>query len=167
MLTRSELEKLALYLHDQPDRRVRLADAAAVIGDSSALQLDDVIHAAVLGDAAAMERGFERLLAEGEAPQRVLRMASLLLMRLLRLHADASGGKGLEAAVKAARPPIFWKLQDSYLKAMRRWTPSALGEGLALLQDAERRCRTGQPETAVCRAALASLLRLPRSVPRR
>lgn len=167
MLTRSELEKLALYLDDRTERRVSLADAAAVVGDSSALQLDDVINAAVLGDAPTMEQGFDRLLAEGEPPQRVLRMASLLLMRLLRLHLDAAGGRGLESVVKAARPPIFWKLQDSYLAALRRWEPAALTQGLALLQDAERRCRSGQPETAVCWAALTSLLRLPRPGRRR
>lgn len=161
LLTQREVEKLALYMADAPERRVRLEDAAAVVGDSAALDLDDIVHAAILGDAAKVERGLARLLAEGGPPQRVLRAAANVLMRLLRLQAEVSAGTPAMTAIKAARPPIFWKLEGTYAQALRRWSACRLLEGLALLQEAETRCRTGQPEPVICRAALASLIRLP------
>ena len=49
-LTRSEIDKLALYLADAPSSRVTLDDAAAILGDSSAMSIDEVVQAAVLGD---------------------------------------------------------------------------------------------------------------------
>ena len=55
-ITRSEIAKLALYFADPADRRpaprVTLEAAAQVVGDSAALDLDDLVHAAALGDSA-------------------------------------------------------------------------------------------------------------------
>ena len=78
-LTCGEIEKLDLYLQDAPGRRVTLADAAAVVGDSSALRLDDAVHAAVDGDGPALDGLLDRLFAEGEAPQRILRVTAAFL----------------------------------------------------------------------------------------
>ena len=108
-MTRAEIAKLALYLADQPGRRVSLADVAAVVGDSSALGLDDAVHAAVLGRRAELERALDRLLAEGEAPVRLLRVAASFLMRLLRLQGGSRAARSVDAAVAAARPPIFFR----------------------------------------------------------
>ena len=47
-LTRSELDKLVLYVGKGP--RVTLADAAAMVGDSAERTLDDLSHAVAGGD---------------------------------------------------------------------------------------------------------------------
>lgn len=157
-LTRSEIEKLDLYLADAPKRRVALADAVAVIGDSSALRVDDAIQAAVSGDARALDAALDRLLAEGEAPQRIMRVTAAFLLRLLRLRAEMAGGADLEAAIASARPPVHFSIRPLVARAMRRWSGDALVEGLALLQAAEQRSRsTGAPEALICRAALGGL----------
>lgn len=162
-LTRSEIEKLSLYLADAPARRATLADVAAVVGDSSALDLDDAIHAAVLGERAKLERALDRLLAEGEAPVRILRSAASFLMRMLRLQAEISGGATIEAAIKAARPPVHFRVEPVLAAALRRWGGDALMAGLALLQAAETRCKSAQaPEALICRATLAQLGTLAR-----
>jgi DNA polymerase-3 subunit delta len=160
-LTRVEIEKLALYLADAPQARVTLADAAAVVGDSSALSLDDAVRAALLGEQAALDAALDRLLAEGEAPVRLLRTVASFLLRLLRLRADIAGGVPLEAAIKAARPPIHFSLEPLVRTALGRWHGEALIEGVAILQAAEIRCKsTGMPEALICRAALGQLGRL-------
>jgi DNA polymerase-3 subunit delta len=165
-LTRSELEKLTLYMADAPGRRVGLADVAAVVGDSSAMGVEDAVHAAAMGDAARLERSLDRLLAEGQAPARFLRAASAYLLRLLRLRAEMAGGLSAEAVVAAARPPLPPNVRKSMAAALQRWEPGALMAGLGLIQAAEIRCRsTGAPEPLLVRAALSQLGTLPRRHP--
>lgn len=159
-LTRGEIEKLALYL-GPGTRRVTRADAMAVVGDSSALGLDDAVQAAILGQRAALETALDRLLAEGEAPVRLLRATATFVLRLLRLKAEIAGGTPVEAALKAARPPIHFSVERQVRAALQRWSAEALMTALSLLQTAETRCKsTAAPESLVCRAALAQLATL-------
>lgn len=162
-LTRSEIAKLALYLADQPGRRVTLLDAATMVGDSSALSLDDLARAAALGDHRKLDRLLDRLLAEGEAPVRILRTTSSFLLRLLRLRADMAAGASMETALDRAKPPIHFRAKEAVATALRAWPADALTRGLALLQEAETRCKsTGMPDALICRAALANLGKLSR-----
>lgn len=167
-LTRSEIDKLDLYVGDAPQRKVTLADVVAVIGDSSALSLDDMVHAAVLGRQAELDAALDRLLAEGEAPVRLLRVTSTFLLRLLRLRAEIAAGVGVEAAIKAARPPIHFSAVPVVRATLQRWSGDALIGGLALLQVAESRCKsTAAPEALIVRAALMQLAGLTRRPERR
>ena len=157
-VTRAEIAKLALYVADQPGQQVTLEDVVAVVGDSSVLGLEDAVHAAVLGRRAELERSLDRLLAEGQAPIRLLRVAASFLLRLLRLQGSLEGGASIEAAVAAARPPIFFRQRPVIADALRRWPADAVVNGLALLQAAEIRCKTaGAPEALICRAVLVQL----------
>ncbi len=157
-VTRAEIAKLALYQSDRPGARVTLADAAAVVGDSSALGIEDVVDSALLGRRRDLERALDRLLAEGEAPLRLIGAAARTVLRLLRLSAVAADGS-IEAAVAGARPPIFWKQKAVFVEILRRWTPDRLAHALALLQAAELRCKSagGSPDAGLCRAVLAQL----------
>ncbi|MEK0081837.1 DNA polymerase III subunit delta [Benzoatithermus flavus] len=162
-VTRAEIEKLALYLADAPGQRATLADVTAVVGDSSALGIEDAVQAAVLGETVRLDRALDRLLAEGEAPVRILRSTAAYLLRLLRLHGEVAGGSSAQAAVAALRPPLPPRVQEGMVKALQRWDGDALVGGLTLLQTAETRCKsTGMPEALICRAALARLGMLPK-----
>ena len=157
-VTRAELAKLALYMADRPGARVTLEDVASVVGDSSALGMDDLVTAAMLGRRAQLDRGLDRLLAEGEAPLRLISAAARSFMRLLRLAAVAADSS-VEAAIAGARPPIFWKQRDLYLAALRHWQPERAARAVALLQATELRCKSagGTPDAALCRAVLAQI----------
>jgi DNA polymerase-3 subunit delta len=157
-VTRAELAKLALYVAGQPAAKVTLDDVVAVVGDSSVLGLDDAVHAAVLGRRAELEHSLDRLLAEGQPPIRLLKVAAALLLRLLRLQGALEGGGSIDAAIAGARPPIFFRQRPVIAEALRRWPADALAAGLALLQAAEIRCKTaGAPEALICRAVLVQL----------
>ncbi len=85
LVTRSELEKLALYAGN--GGRIELADALACVGDSTALSLDDVIFAAADGDAARLEGSLFRCLQEGQSAVGILRA---VMRHFQRLHLAAS-----------------------------------------------------------------------------
>lgn len=161
-VTRAEIAKLALYMVDRPGAMVSLADVVAVVGDSSALEVEDAITAVLIGRGAELDHAAARLLAEGEAPVRLIRAAAGVLTRLLRLSGAVAAGSSIEAAVAAARPPIFYRLQKPFADALKRWSPAMLTHGLGLLQAAELRCKSaGAPDALLCQAVFAQLARLP------
>ena len=111
LLTRSELEKLALYAGDGRPGRAR--DAMLSVGDSAALALDDAVMAAAEGDMARLERVLDRVFQEGESPVSVVRAVLRHLHRLHVLAARVAAGTPVDEVLRAARPPIFFKHQDS------------------------------------------------------
>jgi DNA polymerase-3 subunit delta len=159
-VTRSELDKLALYLGDGPDgagsaRRATLDAVAAVVGDSAALGLDDLVHGAALGQMAAVERCLERLLGEGEHPVRLVRAQANHFARLHRLAALVERGEPVERVIERARPPIHFRRKSSVRAELRLWSAARAARVLARLLAAEIACKTtGWPARALCREAL-------------
>lgn len=163
-ITRQELEKLALYLGPADPggsgtgaartRRLTLADAEAVVGDSSALTLDDLALALADGDSAALDRAYGRALAEGSDAIAILRAAA---RHFLRLHQVASAADA-RAAIKALRPPVFFKLEQRFLAQLRLWPLQRLAEALERLIEAEARIKTNaQPKDAIAERALLEI----------
>jgi DNA polymerase III subunit delta len=157
-VTRAELDKLALYLDDAADggaRRATLADVAAVVGDSAALGLDDLVHAVARGDLAAAQRCVERLLGTGEHPVRLVRAQANHFARLHRLAALLERGEPLERVIERARPPIHFRRKSSVRAELRLWSAERAARALARLIEAEIACKTtGWPARALCREAL-------------
>lgn len=156
MMSRSELEKLALYVGD--GNEATLDDAMICVGDSATMTLDDAVNAACSGDQAALSRALERLFREGGTPVGVLRAT---LRHLQRLHLAASrvaDGQAPDRAMQALRPPVFFKNQAAFKSQLSRWPVRRLEQALESIFDAERDCKTtGMPAEAVCSRALMRL----------
>jgi DNA polymerase-3 subunit delta len=156
LLTRSELEKLSLYAGD--GGRVELDDARAAIADTAALALDDAVLAAADGDAAALDRALGRVFQEGESAVTVIRALLRHLYRLHTLAARVAVGASPDEAIRAARPPIFFKQQDHFRRQLARWSEAELRRRLDALTAAEILMKTtGVPAETICRAAMFSL----------
>jgi DNA polymerase-3 subunit delta len=157
LLTRAELEKLTLYAGE--GGRLELEDARAVIADAAALSLDDAVLAAAEGNPAALDRALTRVFQEGESPVSVIRA---LLRHLQRLHTLSAriGGGSVDEAIRNARPPIFFKQQDSYRRQLSRWSERRLRDALDRVAEAEFRMKlTGSPAETLCRAAMLDVAR--------
>jgi DNA polymerase-3 subunit delta len=157
--TRSELEKLALYVG--PGNRVDLDAAMTCVGDLAGLSLDDALFAATTGDVATADRALEAAVAEGAAPVQVLRAALGHLQKLHRARL-AMDEQGLAAAdaVKGIRPPVFYQKVGAFTRSLGLWPTATLTAAMASLAEAERGCkRTGYPDQALCRNAILTLAR--------
>jgi DNA polymerase III subunit delta len=156
LLTRAELEKLALYAGD--GATVNLDDARHSVADSAGLSLDDAILAAAEGKTAALDRALSRVFQEGESPVTVVRATLRHLQRLHTLAARAARGEAIDAVLRGARPPIFFKQQDSFRRQLDLWREPALRRQLAQLSDAEAQLKaTGVPAETLCRATLLAV----------
>jgi DNA polymerase-3 subunit delta len=165
LLTRSELEKLTLYAGD--GGRIDLADAQAVVSDSAALSLDDAVLAAAEGDAAGLDRALARVFQEGESAVTIIRALLRHMQRLHVLSAQLGSGASIDTVVRSARPPIFFKQQDSYRRQLTRWNEARLRDALDRLAAAEFRMKqTGLPAETLCREAMFAVAQMARGAGR-
>jgi DNA polymerase III subunit delta len=161
LLTRAELEKLALYAGE--GGRLELEEARAVIADAAALSLDDAVLAAADGDPTALDRALARVFQEGDSPVSVIRALLRHLQRLHALAARVAAGGSAEEAIRGARPPIFFKQQDSFRRQLSRWSEVQLRDALDRVGEVEFRMKlTGVPAEILCRAAMLELAGAPR-----
>ncbi len=153
MITRNEIAKLALYVGGESE--VRLADAEACIGDSAALGLDDLIDQAATGKRAELDRTLCRLYLEGTSPITVLRAAARHFQSLHYVSGTIAAGEPMDLAIKALRPPLFFKRKANFQAQLQQWPPERLAAVLASLTRAEADCKTtGMPAGAICARAL-------------
>ena len=154
-VTRSELEKLALYA--MGDKTVTGAHVEAVMGDESELRMDETFDAAGEGDYGRLDTSLMRLWAAGTSPVGVLRQAMPHFQRLLLVRAEADGGTDPGLAMKKLRPPLHFARANSFRAQVMRWTAVRLEEALTLLYEAEALAKTTAvpAEAATARALLS------------
>ncbi|GAB6855051.1 DNA polymerase III subunit delta [Asaia astilbis] len=162
---RSEVEKLILYAGE--GGKLSLDDVQECIGDSASATLDDATNAAMAGERALADMALERALADGLSPIALARACLSLMTRLQRVLVSMDEGKSRQEAIKALRPPVFFKRMDSFTKALERWDKAGLGRACEAVQGFELACKqTGCPDLALSRRLIAQLCLGPRSFQR-
>jgi DNA polymerase-3 subunit delta len=162
LLTRVELEKLALYAGE--GNQIGLDDVRLSIGDSAALATDDAVMSAAEGDAARVDRVLDRVFQEGESPVSVARAMLRHLHRLHMLAARLAAGATIAEVVRTARPPIFYRQEDSFKRQLMLWDEAGLRAQLDRIAQAELHMKlTGLPAETVCRKAMLAVAQATRS----
>lgn len=158
-LVRREIEKLALHAGGTSGlATITVADAEAVIGDVTALTLEDIAAATAAGDQAGLGRQLGKAFLHGESPVSVLRAMLRYLHRMLEATALRERGASPEAAMAALRPPVFFRQQRSFSAALGTWSSAKLVVALDLVLEAEVACKTTAiPAEAVCGYTLARI----------
>lgn len=157
-VTRSELEKLALYAGE--GGRVSFEDAVACVGDTSLLSIDDVIFAAADGEPKKLETALARALAEGENPISIIRAVMRHFHRLHLAGSRIAAGSSPEDALRALRPPVFFKYEERFKSQLTRWPPRRVAQALAALTEAELNMkRSILPQETIGRAVLFDIAR--------
>ena len=163
LATRSEIAKLALYVHGR--REVTLDDVDAVMSDVSSLAVDQVVDAAFGGDRARIDQGYRRLEAEGTSGSVVLGAALRHAMALLSARADIDAGRGSEEALRAFRG-LHFRRQDAVKRQIGQWPGAALQRAVARLQTGvleSRRSAVGEAVASRTLFEIAAAARASRS----
>ena len=171
LVTRGELEKLALYAGgtatekatggNQATATVTLEDAMASIGDNAAVSLDSVVYATASGNVGALDRALDRALQEGTTTVAMVRALGQHLQKLHLVLGLIEEGASPDKAFAALKPAIIFKFKDEFQAQVRRWRVDRLGAALALLTEAEADCKsTGFPAVAGCHRALIRLAQM-------
>jgi len=150
MVSRSELEKLALYMGNDGGE-VSLSDAMTCIGDSANMTLDDLAFAAASGDLDHLTRLIDRVKQEGATAVAILRVLARHFQRLYLANGLVAEGKSPEEAMKMLRPPVFFKQTGAFRVQCSRWTAGRLETILDSIGEAEAACKsTGAPSDMIC-----------------
>ena len=172
--SRSEIDKLLLYKEGDGAKTVSLEDALAVLGDTAAIGIDDVVAATFDGELVALDRALDRVFAEGGNP--------VQLVRALQRHADqlhlvaghaagfgGTGGGNLEGAMFKARGlPRGGPVRQRFERHLRAWPLGRLGSALQVILRAEQDCKsTGYPDEAIARRLCLALASSARSARQR
>ena len=151
--TRSEIDKLMLYKQGDGTKAVTLADALAVLGDTSAIGIDDVVGATFTGNFIELDRALDRVFAEGGHP--------VQLVRALQRHAEnlhfvaglkAAGVPTDVALGKLRGVPRFGPVRQRFERHAGSWSLKVLGSALQEIVKAELECKsTGLPDETIAR----------------
>jgi len=134
LATRSELEKLILYVGDR--KVVTTADIEAVVGDTTESETDRIIDAALLGNHEELDTGLERLRAEGGSPSSLATLALRHLIHLQSLRLALDSGERADAVLRGARPPVNFRRKAAMEASLKRWPQEALREARRLADGA-------------------------------
>jgi DNA polymerase III subunit delta len=156
--SRSEVDKLLLYKEGDGSKTVTLDDAVAVLGDTAAIGIDNVIAATFDGELVALDRALDRVFSEGGNPVQLVRALQRHAdqLHLVAGHVAGSNGKGggnLEAAMFKARGlPRGGPVRQRFERHVRAWPLARLSAALQVILEAEIQCKTtGLPDEAIAR----------------
>jgi len=156
MISRMELEKLATYAFGAGE--VTLEDAEAVVGDGAVNSIDDIVYSTSEGNIFNLDRALQRVFDEGINSVAVVRAAQRHFQRLHRAAGAVAAGNTPDQAMKALRPPVFFKRAASFRGQLQAWNVSSLAGALKALTDAEIACKTtGIPAETSCRRILLGI----------
>ncbi|MGE0211680.1 MAG: DNA polymerase III subunit delta [Parvibaculaceae bacterium] len=163
--SRSEIEKLVLYCLGTG--RITREDVLAVSGDASAASLEDVVDAALEGDAGSAIASLARLQGGGLPPATILGSGHAHVLRLSALSLEIEAGASREAAVRSARPPIFFARQPRVARQLALWNREALVSAARTLSHAVAQTRAYPAlETALAERAVLALARRSQAMKR-
>jgi DNA polymerase-3 subunit delta len=137
LLTRQEIEKLSLYAAGKA--QIESSDIDAIIADSSALLVDQIVFS---GNPAEADHALERALQENQAPDYLLSSAlrHAVLLRNARFQQEA--GRSVADIERDSR--IFYKRQAVFRQQLARWTIDALENAIGLLGDGQNLLRNSK-----------------------
>lgn len=153
LASRGEIAKLALYAKGRGP--VGVEDVRAIVGDASALALDDVVDAALAGETRAAVGALAKAFGAATRPDAVL---GALLRGLTGLHQMAlqvEGGSTPERVIEGARPQVHFSRKPRLTAALRAWSAPRLLKALLAVDDAILAGRRNAPlSDAICERAV-------------
>ena len=161
-VTRSELEKLILYVGEE--KTVTVDHVRAAMGNESDLRMEECCDAAGDGDFRALDTALARLWLAGTSPVAILRLALGHFQRLALVRSEYDNGGDMQSAIRKLRPPLHFRRSDSFKAQISRWTEAKLEDAQSILYEAEAFTKTtGVPGEAACGRALFSIAALARA----
>lgn len=132
MASRSELQKLALYMRDE--KHVTRDDILVAISDVAESSVDEIIDAALTGDVTTADAALTRGLASSGATFQILSGAMRQLQSLHLMRAAIEKGASASGVMAAARPPVHFSRRTAIEKTLSVWTAERIERALTRLQ---------------------------------
>lgn len=164
-LTRSEIDKLTLYARDATT--ISIEHVEAIVGDASAMTIDQIIAAAAAGNVSVALAEADRAVAAGESPQGIIAATQRHFQRLNRTRVEMDRGRSLDDILRQIRPPLPFRQRATFERECRLWSSAASTDGLRRIADTAKAARlNGALESLLLERLLIELAQLARSAAR-
>ncbi len=155
-LVRGEIEKLALFAG--PSGFIDAEMARVCTGDAAGAAGGDAVSAAMAGNLKAADQAVETAIADGLNGVALLRMSLLHLQKMHQARLRVDAGTAPSDAVRAMRPPVFYKEVSAMSAALNLWSSEALRRAIEEARQVELACkRTGSRPELLARRFIAWL----------
>jgi len=134
LASRGEIAKLALYAKGQG--KVTLEDVRVIVGDASALALDDVVDAALAGNAPEATAALAKAWGATTRPDAVLGALLRGLMSVHQMALAVAGGSTIERVIDQARPMVHFSRKPKVERALRGLTPERCIKAILVVDEA-------------------------------
>ncbi|MFG1238594.1 DNA polymerase III subunit delta [Xanthobacter autotrophicus DSM 597] len=134
LASRGEIAKLILYA--MGSQRVTLDDVRLIVGDASALALDDVVDSALAGETREALAALSKAFGAAMRPDAVLGGLLRALTALHPMTLAVAGGSSPDSVVGSARPPVHFSRKPKLEKALRGFDPDRCMKALLAVDDA-------------------------------
>ena len=154
LASRSEVNKLCLYALGA--KSITIDDVMAIVGDASALAVDELTDAVFLGDLDGVVRSIRRLASGGMSPAAIGTVTLRHLQMLHRARAEVDAGSSPDSVVAGFRPPIFFRRRPIVARTIGQWSTIRLEHAMSVLNGAILASRNmpDLAEAALCDALL-------------
>jgi DNA polymerase-3 subunit delta len=156
LLSRRELEKLALYAYGQGT--VTSDDVDAVLSNAAQVTIDMLVDSVFSGEAQSMDSLLERAIKEGFDPSFIIGALLRHAFLLLNTQKDLEGGRSLGEIEKQSR--IFYKRVSAFRRQVSLWSMTALQSAITSLGEAQllTRQNSALADTLLSRSCLSLAL---------
>ena len=153
--TLSELSKLMLYKGDE--KQITLDDVQNCFAGSAPASMDELLMAALSGDAKTTQKKMSLLVLEGTTSVAIIRAFLMKLNQLLRVQGLMAQGLKADEAIKKTPPFISFKYTTLWKQIVMSWPVSFTIEAQRLAIEAEKNSKSGLPDNLVLARFTASI----------
>lgn len=139
-VTRSELNKILIYMGDSP--ALLLEEAEALVGYNRDTQLDALVNAVADKDLRALDAQLSVHFRDGVMPIVYVRALLRYFNRLYYIKARVQAGYEIEATIANLKPKVFYKQMPLLTRHARNWSLEHIIKALKLLTAAEIAAKT-------------------------
>jgi DNA polymerase-3 subunit delta len=155
---RGEIEKLALLAG--AGGRLDLDAVRICVGEGAAASGDDGLLAALGGNIEAADTAVEMAIQDGLNGVALLRMALGQLQKVHQARLRVDSGLSAADAVRAMRPPVFFRAVSATTACVSLWSSEALLRTIEEARQVEMACKqTGARQELLARRFVAGLAR--------
>ena len=133
MLSRRELEKLALYAHGQD--MVTIDDVEAILSNAAQITIDMLVDAVFSGEASSTDTLLEKAMQEGLDSSFMIGALLRHAFLLLNTQKELESGRSLGEIEKQSR--VFYKRLAAFRRQVSLWSSTALQSAITSLGEAQ------------------------------
>ncbi|MFG1477800.1 DNA polymerase III subunit delta [Xanthobacter sp. V4C-4] len=159
LASRGEIAKLALYAQGQG--RVSVEDVRVIVGDASALALDDVVDAALSGASGEAVAALAKAFGAATRPDAVLGGLLRALASLHQMTLQVAAGQSPDRVIDSARPAVHFSRKPKLEKALRGFDPDRCLRAMLAVDEAVLAGRRNAAlAPAICERAVLQVAQL-------